>query len=124
MSLLGSHTVENLLPCLKSFLEQRHIATRFIVQIVTDNGANIVRMSHLFFHAFCDSLYYFPHGCASLTIQLVIRSVLKRKDVERIVKPISDAYRMQFHLFVIHSLLHPSYHRDSFGQLHYITNPL
>eukprot|EP01028_Stygiella_incarcerata_P000905 TRINITY_DN1143_c0_g1_i3.p1 TRINITY_DN1143_c0_g1~~TRINITY_DN1143_c0_g1_i3.p1 ORF type:complete len:603 (-),score=149.69 TRINITY_DN1143_c0_g1_i3:122-1930(-) len=86
-----SHTAENLLSCLKSFLEQRHVDTRFIVQIVTDNGANVVRMSHLFFHAFRNSLYYFPHGCAAHTIQLVVKSLLKRKDVSRLIKPISDA---------------------------------
>jgi hypothetical protein len=42
-----SHTGENLLRCLNSALSEGQIDPKLVVQIVTDNGGNVVRMANL-----------------------------------------------------------------------------
>eukprot|EP01028_Stygiella_incarcerata_P001663 TRINITY_DN129_c0_g1_i10.p1 TRINITY_DN129_c0_g1~~TRINITY_DN129_c0_g1_i10.p1 ORF type:complete len:585 (+),score=171.21 TRINITY_DN129_c0_g1_i10:668-2422(+) len=86
-----SHNGGNLLSCLMTMLKEKDIDTSLVVQMVTDNGANVVRMSRLFFSATRNSLYANPHRCAAHGIQLAVVAILERADVRAIIRPIKKA---------------------------------
>lgn len=88
-----SHTGENLLKCLNSALSERQVDPKFVVQIVTDNGGNVVRMANLFFNACRTSLFTSPHRCAAHTIQRIVLEILSAPHVMDVIKPISKAVK-------------------------------